>query len=300
MSTLRAVLFAAAFSLSIPGSVHGAEAPPDTLAGPIGEPTGGMREQVWWVPVEVRGAPKPLLLETTLFRPKGKGPFPLVIMSHGSPRDAAARRTETRYRWSAQSRWFLERGFAVALPMRRGYAQSQGGWGEDYGSCSNPNYVQGGLGSAADISATARYFAAQPFIDKSKIILLGHSAGGWGSLAAASVPFDGLLGVVNFAGGRGSQGPNDVCRDDRLVSAAGEFGKTTKVPTIWIYAANDLYFGPKLVERMMAAYRGAGAKAEFFGLPAHGKDGHGAFASKDTMDQWTPALAKFLDGLPFK
>lgn len=300
MQTLRAVLFTVAFLLAIPAYVHAAEAPPDTVAGPVGEPKGSMGEQVWWVPVEVRGAPKPLLLETTLFRPKGKGPFPLVIMNHGSPRDAAARRTETRFRWSAQSRWFLERGFAVALPMRRGYAQSQGLWAEDYGNCNSANYVQGGLGSADDIAATARYFAAQPFIDKSKIVLLGHSAGGWGSIAAASRPFEGLLGVINFAGGRGSQGPNNVCRDDRLVSAAGEFGKTVKVPAIWIYAANDLYFGPKLVEKMLAAYRGSGAKAEFLALPEFGKDGHLAFSSATTMDQWTPAVAKFLDGLPLK
>jgi len=295
MPSVRIVSFLCMILLPI--RVEATEAPPTTVAGPVDKPTGALREQVWWVPVEVSASPTPLLLETTLFRPKGNGPFPLMVLNHGSPRDAAARRAETRYKWSAQSRWLVERGFAVALPMRRGYAQSQGAWAEDYGACDNPNYVRGGLGAADDIAATVRYFANQPFIDRTKIVLMGHSAGAFGSIAAASRPLEGLLGVINFAGGRGSRGPNDVCRGDRLVKAMETFGATSKVPTIWLYATNDLYFGPKLANQMVEAYRTAGGKAQFVTLPEYGKDGHLAFTAAATMPQWTPQVGAFLDTL---
>ena len=57
-----------------------------------------------------------LTLEATLYRPDGPGPFPLVILSHGTARDPR-QRVGTRLRYDAQSWEFVSMGFAVVIPV---------------------------------------------------------------------------------------------------------------------------------------------------------------------------------------
>ena len=52
-------------------------------------------------------------IDVTVLRPKGMGPFPIVVLSHGSPRSAAERRTDGRQRLTAQSEPFIAMGYAV-------------------------------------------------------------------------------------------------------------------------------------------------------------------------------------------
>ncbi len=232
------------------------------------------------------------LIEVTVFRPDGRGPFPLVVLSHGSPRSAEARRTEGRQRMATQSRPFLAMGFAVVVPTRRGYGESGGEWAETYGSCADPDYYAAGLESARDIRAAIDAVRGEPWADATHVVLAGQSAGGFGSVAASSAPFPGLVAVVNFAGGRGSMGPADVCAEERLVDAMGRYGSASRVPELWIYSVNDNFFGPALARRMHAAFVSSGGRAEFLEAPATGSDGHGYFAWM-TRD-WSPRVADFL------
>lgn len=232
------------------------------------------------------------LIEVTLFKPAGAGPFPLLVLSHGSPRDAADRRREGRQRLVAQSARFVAMGYAVLVPTRRGYGESGGSWAEAYGTCANPDYHAAGLETARDLRAAVDAVRAEPWADAGRIVLVGQSAGGFGSLAAAAQRFDGLRAVVNFAGGRGSQGPDDVCGESRLVEAMGRYGGAVRVPTLWIYSVNDRFFGPSFARRMHQAFTGAGGSAEFVEAPAIGLDGHAYFAS--AMDDWTPRVEAFL------
>src|SRR5882757_6428184 len=41
-----------------------------------------------------------------------------------------------------------QRGYMVALPLRRGYGETGGPWRENYGSCGNPDYYRAGLVTA--------------------------------------------------------------------------------------------------------------------------------------------------------
>src|SRR4051794_26676925 len=110
----------------------------------------GLNEAVMRAPV-VDAHGRRDLIDVTVFRPDGRGPFPLVVLSHGSPRSAGERRTDGRQRMVAQSRPFLAMGFAVVVPTRRGYGESGGEWAETYGSCESPDYYAAGLESARDI-----------------------------------------------------------------------------------------------------------------------------------------------------
>src|SRR5688572_22197088 len=142
-------------------------------------------------------------IDVTIYRPDGAGPFPLLVLNHGSPRDAASRRSDGRQRLERQSRPFVAMGFAVLVPTRRGYGESDGDWAETYGACANPDYYRAGLESARDIRAAVDAVRGEPWVDATRVVLAGQSAGGFGSVAASSSSFPGLIAVVNFAGGRG-------------------------------------------------------------------------------------------------
>jgi dienelactone hydrolase len=132
--------------------------------------------------------------------------------------------------------------------------------------------------------------AARPDADPGRIVLMGVSAGGWGSLAAASQPLKGLVGVVNFAGGRGSRGPDEVCKPDELVAAAARYGRGSRVPELWIYSVNDRFFGPELARRLHRAFTEAGGQARFVAAPAYGADGHRYIRAAESWAQEVDAF----------
>ncbi len=231
-----------------------------------------------------------------LYVPNGQGPFPVLILSHGSPRSPSARAKFGEATLAAVAKTFVARGVLVAVPIRRGYGGEGSGWAEGYGRCENADYYGGGLATAQDIRAAASAVRARPDADPRRLVYMGVSAGGWGSIAAATHGDSGLLGVVNFAGGRGSRGPNDVCSEEALISAAGRYGGYARAPELWLYSGNDLFFGPDLAKRLHAAFTAAGGKARFVPAPAYGRDGHGYI---NAVGSWRSEVEGFLRGVGF-
>lgn len=225
-----------------------------------------------------------------VYKPSGQGPFPLMVMSHGSPRQSSRRAAMGIETLATQARAYAVKGWVVAVPIRRGYGAMGGGYVEGIGDCQSPDYESAGLATAHDIRAAVAAVSSDAAVDKGRIVLFGVSAGGWGSIAAASQGLPGLRAVVNFAGGRGSRGPNTVCAEERLIAAIKRFGGST-TPQLWIYARNDLYFGPELARRMHEAFVAAGGRANFVMAPPHGPDGHFYFRA---VDAWQDLVDAFL------
>jgi dienelactone hydrolase len=259
--------------------------------GPQGEPRGSLREQVFLVPF---GGSSDILLHTIVFRPKGDGPFPLAIINHGSPRSPAERPSLTA-RFATAAEWFVDRGFAVAVPTRRGYGPTGGTWVEDQGRCDSPDYYNAGLVTSQDIRATLVYMREQRLVDANRVVLVGQSAGGWGVLASAGQKMPGVVAIVNFAGGRGSRGPDNVCTPYALVQAMQRYGAGADMPILSIYTANDSYFNPSLAKQMHEAFVAGGAsKAKLLQLSAFGRDGHGMVGHRDGPDFWGRRVEAFL------
>jgi hypothetical protein len=70
-------------------------------------------------------------LRATLLRPNGSGPFPLVVVNHGSSSDPNLRADYPAPSFDVVSTWFVHHGYAVALPQRLGHGQTAGPYLED-------------------------------------------------------------------------------------------------------------------------------------------------------------------------
>ena len=232
-------------------------------------------------------------LEALLVRPNAPGRYPLALIAHGSPRSAAERPDMTPLRMLPQALEFARRGWAALIVMRRGYGNSDGGWAEAYGPCGNPDYIAAGTAGAADLKLAMEFISHRADIDPARMIAVGVSAGGFATVALTADPPPGLIAAISFAGGRGSMQDGQDCRSDRLVAAFRAFGARSRIPTLWVYAANDHFFGPDLAKELDAAFTGAGGNVTFVAASAFGNDGHGLFSPAGTA-VWTPYVDAFL------
>jgi len=260
--------------------------------GPQGSEGGKMREQEWRIP-----GPGGVLMDATVFRPPGNAKAPLMVMNHGSPASSADRPGMKRPHYTAVSSFFVSRGYVVVLPLRRGYGATGSYWAEEYGRCNNPDYFDAGLQTAADIRAAIDYMRGQSFVAPNRTVVVGQSAGGWGTLALSSLNPPGVAAMIDFAGGRGGHQPGvGNCEPSALVKAAGKYGATARVPLLWINSANDTFFEPKLVNRMVEAYTRAGGQAVHRPVAAFGKEGHNLASSDSGAPIWRPLVEEFLQG----
>ena len=265
-------------------------APPAIAPLSLAPPAMPQREEFHTIPIAGSTS-----INARLCRPDQPGPVPLAVINHGSPANAAQRATTRPAACESEAvTWFTARGFAVLLPLRRGYGISGGEWAEAYGRCGDADFAAAGRATARDIRAAIDHATRLPGIRPQGVLVVGQSAGGWGALALASENPPQVAAIVNMAGGRGGwaqQAPNTNCRPDRLVSGAGEYGRTARLPTLWLYTANDSFFGPALAAEMHRAY---GGTAQFVPLPAWGQDGHSLFFGRGGSATWGPVVEPFL------
>ena len=262
---------------------HACLAEPKLISAPL-------EEKVVMLPV-VAG-PESVQLETTIYKPPGDGPFPLVIMNHGKA--LGNPNAQPRDRFLALSREFVKRGYAVVIPMRKGFARSSGNYVE-YGC----NMFVNGEVQASDVQAALNYLVGQRWVDSRRILVAGQSYGGLATLAFGMRGYPGVKGLINFAGGLRIHG-GDCPWQASLVDAFARFGKYATVPSLWFYGANDKHFNPELATRLHEAYVGSGGNAELVAFGNFKNDAHGMSGSWEGVNVWWPETEKFLKriGMP--
>jgi dienelactone hydrolase len=229
------------------------------------------------------------------------GKHPLAVLTHGSSRKPEEHAQVTPWGELPQALWFARRGWVALVVVRRGYGASGGDPDSNHGGhCPRTDYEEAGFYSAEDLRIAIDYARALPQVDSSQIIAIGISTGGFATVALSAKAPPGLVAAINFAGGRGSRADHDVCNPGDLIGAYRDFGKTSRIPTLWIYAQNDKYFWPELAQKFDAAFRSKGGQDQFVLAPAIGDDGHSLFrhpgAWSDTVDSFLKA--KNLTPLP--
>jgi dienelactone hydrolase len=257
------------------------------------------------VPVRVNDAYGKVIehtIKVTVFSdPENPKPAPILVLNHGRAVEVQERVNFGRARFSSASWYFVRRGFIVAVPTRVGYGVTGGDDVEDSGNCSSRNFPPGFAAAAQQTLAVLGAVRRRPDAAADRAVVIGQSYGGATTVAIAALNPSGVQAAINFAGGSGGNPrtqPQRPCSPHLLERVFKGYGATAKMPMLWVYAENDMYFGPSYPKEWHAAFKSAGGDAEFVQFPPHGEDGHGLFTRFPAV--WQPKVAAFLEAHGFK
>lgn len=258
-----------------------------------------LQEQVIEVPVSVqdmygRTVAQPVTV-TVFSDDRNAQPAPVMVINHGRAPDANDRAAIGRARYSEVSRFFVQQGFIVAVPTRVGYGVTGGPDVEDSGACERKRYPPGYAAAAQQTVAVLDAVRQRPDAAPDRALVLGQSYGGTTAVAVAALNPPGVQAAINFAGGGGGNPktrPQEPCQPASLEHLFAGYGATARIPTLWIYAENDLYLGARYPREWHAAFARAGGRSQFVQYPPFGSDGHSLFTRSPAT--WQPAVLDFL------
>ena len=238
-------------------------------------------------------------LEMHIFKPSGNGPFPTLILNHGST-GTGKEPEQFRQIWEFGSlrRFFLTKDYAVIRIFRRGRGQSEGIYDEGFsanraeGYSCDPNLsIPGADRGIQDIKAAMEVIQKMPYVDAENMFMGGWSRGGILSVIYAGKFPNQVKGVINFVGG---------WVNAHLCATAAEiheelFQRGASYPkvTLWLYGNYDPYYSLSHSRSNFEAFKRAGGKGEFYefqALPA--SSGHEIIFFDGI---WDSVLEKYLN-----
>jgi dienelactone hydrolase len=250
----------------------------------------------------------PARMHTQVFKPAGVGPFPVLLYAHGRPAYASERALLRRPIHARHVQYWLAKGYAVVAPIRPGYGvtggpdQEASGVGySNSGQClRQPNPAQLASHASAAMRHALDWVREQPWARKDRIVLEGHSAGGLATVALCASNPPGVVGCINFSGGTGGDprhAPGRLCAPGKITALMRGYGHSTRAPSVWLYAPNDLYWGSEPPRQWQAAFNAAASAAQHDALtwvqtPPIGSDGHSL--QRAGSAHWGPPLAAWL------
>jgi dienelactone hydrolase len=252
------------------------------------QPRPSLQWEKAWIPA------KDVRLEANIVKPAGSGPFPAVIVSHGSTGKGRIAPTQS-LRPDFVGTEFLKHGFVVVAPMRRGRGESGGSYDEPY-DCDYRSSARGLQNAIEDMEHAVEFVRKLPYVDASRLVLSGQSRGGILSVAYAARRPDVARAVVNFVGGWTSDGCSEKAGrfNEAVFKDAGAAAGAARVPMLFLYAANDSYYQPDAIRSFAGVFGSAGGNVTLKLYGPAGKDGHGLFAHPDL---WRSDLGSFLQKL---
>jgi len=138
-----------------------------------------------------------LRIQGYFYQPAGSGPFPTIIYNHGS-REANERRPTPFVQIAAL---YTAAGYAVLVPERRGYGQSDGpAFSDAVGRHVGPELVDRLQAETDDVLAAVEYLKTVPAADTSRLGIVGWSLGGIVTLFAIARSH-GFRAAIDQAGG---------------------------------------------------------------------------------------------------
>jgi pimeloyl-ACP methyl ester carboxylesterase len=94
----------------------------ESTVGPQGPEELPDRRQLWLIPSPERG----VFMRALVSRPPGPGPFPVVVINHGTGQSDLWRAAMPVPEYAAAAQWFVARGYAVVVPQRLGHGKTGG------------------------------------------------------------------------------------------------------------------------------------------------------------------------------
>ena len=226
-----------------------------------------------------------LSLKGFLWKPSGPGPFPAILYNHGS--EAKPERFLSKIAPA-----FLEHGYALFVPFRRGQGLSQG----------QGRYIANELDSATQAGGTAARFTlmirlhetsqlqdqlaalaflkSQPGIDSGRIAVAGISFGGIQTMLMAERPA-GIKAALNFAGAAMTWE-----KSPEIAAWMKQGLVNVQVPVYFIQAENDFSIKPSL--ELSAGMKDLGKPYKMKIYPPRGTTPMEGHAFVDAVEIWGP------------
>jgi carboxymethylenebutenolidase len=250
--------------------------------------------------VEVHNGP--VTLHGLLWRPQGKGPFPAVLLNHGSGRTREELERLGPYEKQADvlGPVFARHGYVFLYLFRRGVGLSadQGANAVDLmnqESAAHGQEARNALqmkllenGDMTDALAGLAFLRALPEVDVSKIAVIGQSFGG--SLTLLLAKREPKLRAVVIFSGAGYSWDRSAELRERLFAAVARI----QAPIFFIHATNDYSLGSGKELDARLAQLGKPHRLKIY--PPIGKtvdDGHGFMYLGVSI--WEPDVFRFLD-----
>ncbi len=218
------------------------------------------------------------------------GRLPIALIAHGKPENLQNMLDNHASAYIEHAKDLAMRGWLAVVAIRRGFGQSDGPMPSQV-SCRSTTFLPRFSADADDLQAVLDLVARRPDADATRMIALGVSAGGAAVTALSARNPSNLLGVINISGGLRLQ---SCPKEDVLVDAFRNLGKTSRVPSLWLYARNDSFFGSAVVERMQNAFLDGGGDVKLVMFDQIGDDGHRLFSLSSGRNRWLPEMDGFL------
>ena len=218
----------------------------------------------------------PIRLEVDIAKPEGNGPFPLVVINHGSGRGNDPALIGKTFAPTQLAEYFVRKGFMVAFPQRRGWGKSEGLFDEGFEAdrsqgyaCDSTLALPGADRALADIEAAVEMLRQRPDVAPQPIVMVGASRGGILSIAYAGMHPQEVAGVINFVGGW----TGERCQSSNNQTL---FGRGANFPreTLWLYGDNDPFYSLAYTRARFAEFQAAGGKGAFFDFEVPSHNGH--------------------------
>lgn len=248
-------------------------------------------------------APTPFLengerveLEVVLFKPLAGSRFPTIVVHHGSTGDGSdPSRFGNTFTNKPLTRYFVERGWMVVFPQRRGRGKSDGLYDEGFKpdrsgySCEASAALAGASRALEDLNVITDWVRDRADADTTRMLVGGASRGGILSIAHIAARPDVYLAAINFVGGWISEGCGDhLSINSKLFADGAAFAGQS----LWLYGHNDSFYSMSYSRSHFDAFSSAGGMGEFVELTrASGLNGH--FIINDP-ELWENAMNDFL------
>lgn len=235
-------------------------------------------------------------LEVVLFKPLYEDRYPTIVFHHGSTGNGSdPSRFGVTFTSKSIAQYFVERGWMVAFPQRRGRGESGGLYDEGFNpdrsgySCQKDLALGGAAHALEDLDVITDWIRNRADVDATRMFVGGTSRGGILSVAHAAQRPDVYLGAINFVGGWISEGCGDYRPINRTLFVDGA---AFPGPSLWLYGDNDSFYSLSYSRTNFDAFTMAGGLGTLLELTrAPGLNGH--FVINDP-ELWEPAMDEFL------
>lgn len=246
----------------------------------------------------------PRLISGFVYKPATPGPHPVLIRIHGGPE------SQYRPRWDAFTQYLVnELGYAVVAPNVRGSS----GYGRTFLRLDDGRLREDAV---RDIGSLLVWIGLQPDLDRSRVVAMGGSYGGYMTLASMVNYGDRLAGgidvvgissfvtfLTNTAGYRrdlrrveyGDERDPDMRLFLQGISPLNN-AAAIKKPLLVVQGLNDPRVPYTESEQMVARLRGSGGEVWYL---AARDEGHG-FRKKPNVDAYLLTVSQFLRRLNTK